>query len=493
MPPDISTFESILDEHAGAIAERPTLCVAWSGGLDSTVLLDLARRSRAGRRGDLFAVHVDHATGPDSTRHADFCRRVAARWQVPLTVESIAPVEGEQASEAELRLQRYAAIADAAEASTADLVMTAHQADDAVETALLNFVRGTGAAGFSTLSRRTMLVEPGQESGPIAAWPDLPILRPLLGFERPELREYAEERGLAWVTDPSNLGDRFARNRLRREVLPELRREAGSLEPMLRTLDNLAADAEAIEARVDELLAESERSRPSVDSLAFETAPLAGAAEAELTALLRRAAHRLPGRVGWQRDTLQEAAAAIAEVGGGELDRRRLSLRGAVLIVEPDSTTLARVHERGGRDLERRRAVPMALEVETPGSLPWFDRRIRWEVLEPTDPLGFPTVDRVAWFDADELPDRLEVRGPAAGETLPALGMESHKSVADILRAADVPRSRRWRWPCLAEGSQQDEPGECLWVCGLRQSRRGAVDASTNHVLAVEILSPDAS
>ena len=138
------------------------LCVAWSGGLDSTVLLDLVDRVAPGLGLEVCAVHVDHRLHEESAEAAAFCRQWAHRRGIALRLEEV-EVAGGASVEQQARLQRYAAVGQAAEAMGADLVLTAHQADDAVETALLHLTRGTGLRGLTSLApgrERSFTVSP---------------------------------------------------------------------------------------------------------------------------------------------------------------------------------------------------------------------------------------------------------------------------------------------------------------------------------------------
>jgi tRNA(Ile)-lysidine synthase len=486
MPPTPSDVADHLEASLGDGWVSGTLVVAWSGGLDSTVLLDLADRIGHESGLEVAAVHVHHHTRASADADAAFCRRIATRRGLPLFVEDLDPVRDSASLEAQLRRQRYAAIGEAAERLEADLVVTGHHADDAVETALMRFIRGTGTEGLANLSRRRAH-RSADAPGPVASWPGIALSRPLLACRRDELRQYAESRSLDWRRDPTNRSTDHTRNRIRQRVVPELEKEAGSLAPMLRTLDNVADDADALSTRADRLFERIRRPNPSFGSVALETDRLAELASSETTALLRHAGRELPSPPRWTRNQLREAVEAIREVDAGDTNHRRVTIGGAVLIVEPAHTVFVRTRERGGRELADRRAIPREISITEPNTIQWFDHRLRLEPIAPDDPEDFPDSAAVAWFDAAPLPDTLQLRGPGPGESFQAIGKQGQMALSEVLRDGDVPRSTRWRWPCLAHSpSKENEPGDCLWVCGLRQSRRAAVSTETDHVLEVE-------
>ncbi len=478
----VETLDRFQDDWTGR-----TFVVGWSGGLDSTVLLDLLRRVAHRHELELVAVHVHHHLHEHARTRAAFCQATAANWKLRLLVEEISPREATPSLEAQLRRQRYGALGEAAERVGADLVLTAHQANDAVETALMRFLRGTGGAGLTNLAPKNAF-HPEDEPGPVVSWPNIALLRPLLSLDRDSLSKYARERRLKWRDDPANTNPSFTRNRLRQRVVPHLKREAGSLQPMLRTLDNVADETAHLSSGVRRLREQSRRPAPSFGAIAFETKSLAATSRTELTALLRRSAHELPSPPRWTRERLEAAVDAVDAVHSGRSNHERLALAGATLVVEPTRVTLAQSHGRGGRDLLDRRAVPRSLPLEPEVSVRWFDQALSGRILTPDTPTDFPTRRDTAWFDADHLFDPLKIRGPIPGEQFSALGASGTTSLSDVLRSHCIPRSRRWHWPCLASpGRSDDQEGECLWVCGLRQSQSATITASTEHVFEVKI------
>jgi tRNA(Ile)-lysidine synthase len=186
------------------------LCVAYSGGLDSTVLLAaLARRSGPLASLPLRAIHVDHGLLPESQQWSRRCGEIAAALGVPcrlLQVDAHAPRGA--SPEAWARRVRRAAFAAALAAD--ECLLTAQHADDQLETVLLQLLRGGGPAGIAGMPRSAPLGRGWQ-------------LRPLLGVTRAGLRRWADAQRLEWVEDPGNRDLRFDRNYLRHAVLPQLR------------------------------------------------------------------------------------------------------------------------------------------------------------------------------------------------------------------------------------------------------------------------------
>jgi len=171
----------------------PKYVVAVSGGVDSVVLLDMLAQVP---ENDIIVAHFDHGIRPESPEDALFVGALASQYGYPfeMTREELGP----DASEELARNRRYAFLRELAETHDAQLV-TAHHADDAVETVAINLHRGTGWRGLAVL-----------DSG---------ISRPLLGSTKSDLIEYARRRNLTWREDSTNATDAYLRNRLRRDIV----------------------------------------------------------------------------------------------------------------------------------------------------------------------------------------------------------------------------------------------------------------------------------
>lgn len=211
--------------RSGLIRPGDGIVVALSGGVDSVVLLDLLLRLPAGWELRLSAAHFDHAMRPESADDAAWVAAHCRERGVPL---DSARASTSPRSEAEARAARYEFLRQVARTRDARRIATAHQADDQAETVLFRIIRGTGLRGLRGIpARRGMLV------------------RPLLPFRRVEIEAHARESALHWREDPSNLDLRFARNRIRHDLLPALERGSPDVRRALRHLARAAAQAEA--------------------------------------------------------------------------------------------------------------------------------------------------------------------------------------------------------------------------------------------------------
>lgn len=216
----------------------------------------LAAATRLLPAGSLRALHVDHALHADSAEWERRCAGAAARLGVAYRSLRVAvePARG-TGLEAAARAARYAALARLLEPG--ETLLTAHHADDQLETLLLRLLRGTGVRGLRG-------VLPRAPFGPGF------LARPLLGFTRAELRAQAERWGLDWLEDPSNRCLQFDRNYLRAAVLPALRARWPRAAQTAVRLGAAAEDAEQIlaEAARADLEAAGGAARPAAAALA---------------------------------------------------------------------------------------------------------------------------------------------------------------------------------------------------------------------------------
>lgn len=223
-----------------------SLAVALSGGLDSMALLRLARDWAAQQNVALYAFHVHHGLSENADAWLAHCAAACAALGIPFDHRRVAVEKGKSGIEAAARKLRYAALGEMCRAHGARLLLTAHHLDDQAETVLLQLLRGAGPAGLSGMDAANHA--PG-----LLGDPDLVMARPLLGVSREELEAYAQEQGIVWVEDESNLDPRYARNALRHTVMPAL---AASFPGFQQRVARSAIHAASSQRLLDELAAQ---------------------------------------------------------------------------------------------------------------------------------------------------------------------------------------------------------------------------------------------
>ncbi|WP_166252492.1 tRNA lysidine(34) synthetase TilS [Marinobacter salicampi] len=188
------------------------LWVAFSGGLDSTLLLHLAHDLFSGRNEgpSVHAIHINHQLQTNAAATERHCREICDQLDVPLVIEPVdlALAESRAGLEAAARNARYRVFETLLQRR--DVLLMAHHSDDQAETVLFRLIRGSGLAGLGGMPK-TRVLGLGQ------------LHRPLLEFGRAELECWAVQAGIDWVDDPSNSDRTFDRNFLRHEVMPVLK------------------------------------------------------------------------------------------------------------------------------------------------------------------------------------------------------------------------------------------------------------------------------
>ncbi|BAN75484.1 MULTISPECIES: tRNA lysidine(34) synthetase TilS [Lacticaseibacillus] len=190
-------------------APHTRVLVAVSGGVDSMVLLDLAVRAPDL---DVVVATFDHRLRSESRQEQAFVVAAAAQYQVPVVTGVWHRESTDTASEAAARQARYEFLAASAETQHATVVMTAHHADDQLETVLFRLGRSGDPAALVGIRADQ-------------SWHGKRLVRPLLGYSKAALRAYAQAHDIEFRDDASNNDTRYARNQLRHEVIPAYKRQ----------------------------------------------------------------------------------------------------------------------------------------------------------------------------------------------------------------------------------------------------------------------------
>ena len=202
--------------------------VAFSGGIDSTVLLHALADCHGKIEQQVVAVHVDHALHPDSTSWESHCQQFAEGLGIQYLSRQVAVAEDTGSGpEAAARQARYAAFHQLV--NPGDCLLSAHHEDDQAETLLLNLMRGSGFAGLAGI-------------GAMQDFSQGRLLRPLLGIPLAAIEAYAARHKLSWLEDPSNSDTRFDRNFLRKEIMPKLASRWPAVSARLKQSADLAGE-----------------------------------------------------------------------------------------------------------------------------------------------------------------------------------------------------------------------------------------------------------
>ena len=392
--------------QSGLIGQAEPLLVLLSGGGDSVALLDIATRLGSA----VTALHVNYGLRDGAKEDEEFVRQLAARIGVDLHVHHVTlPAEGNLQELA--RDARYSLAEQLAEGDYA----AAHTASDQAETVLYRLAVSPGSRALHGMApRRGRLV------------------RPLLEVTRGEVRDYLRARGLEWREDPSNADRRFARARVRHDVVDALRELSPAAERTIaETARQLRDEAEVLDAAVAEAL-QALGGGPALSLDALREHP---------PAVQRLVLRSLAGRA-LSRQELDRL------LGMGERGTTSIDLGGGLRAVAEYGT----LRFSRAPDAE----PPAPVELAVPGRARFGD----WEVEARLEGPGDVAVT--------DLGPAVTVRSWRDGDRMRPVGLGGTKSLQDLFTDRKVPRALRRTLPVVEAG------GEIVWVAGVAVDERFA-------------------
>jgi tRNA(Ile)-lysidine synthase len=412
--------EAALDAARASGLVRPgePLLVMVSGGGDSVALLDIALRLGA----DVAALHVNYGLREGAAADEALVRELATGLSVPLHAHNVTLPAGNTQENA--RDARYALAERVAEGDYA----AAHTASDQAETVLYRLAVSPGSRALHGMApRRGRLV------------------RPLLAVTRDELRDYLRSRGLAWREDPSNADRRFARARVRHDVLDALRELSPAAERTIaETARQLRDEAEVLGVAVDDVLREL-GGGPAISLDALREHP-----PALQRLVLRQLAEQAaaPGLPAAPRPLSRQEADALLGLGGE--GTKSVDLGGGLRAVSEYGTLrFTRSPDAG---------PPEPVELAVPGRARFGD----WELEARTDRPGDVAVTNLG--------PAVTVRAWRDGDRMRPAGLGGTKSLQDLFTDRKVPRALRRTLPVVEAGDA------IVWVAGVAVDERFAAE-----------------
>lgn len=437
-------FESGIARYIGrhgVLRPYDKVIVALSGGADSVALL--AALTALGYR--CTAAHCDfHLRGEESERDRRHALQTAQGLGVECRVEHFDTTayarEKGISIEMAARELRYGWFERLRRELDADSIAVAHHRNDNVETFFLNLLRGTGIAGLTGMSPRRDR-----------------IIRPFLGVSRADILAYLDARGLAYVTDSSNLSNDYRRNRLRNVVLPMLEREfPGATEAICRTMECLSDNRRLMDEYVAEqrrryidgnavALANLMKKRPDAEALLFELMRPYGFNDTQTRGMLDAS------------DTSGQrfiSPTHLAVTHGGRLQ------------LAPRETE---------SDADNEHAIDLRHSIESP---------IRLDIREfDYAPGRRLTFDReTLYLDAEALEGnpQFALRRWRHGDRIAPFGMKGSRLVSDIFSDAHLSLLDKQRtWLLTRDGT-------ILWIVGLRASRHYPLTPATRRAISIK-------
>jgi tRNA(Ile)-lysidine synthase len=465
------------------------VAAAVSGGADSVALLLLLDELRGELGIVLSVVHVNHKLrGAESDEDERFVAELAkARGlechfaNLPLTGTRSPSEAGPQlvaGLEAKARKLRYDFCRELARTARFNKIATGHTLDDQAETLLLRIFRGTGIRGLAGVHPRIALLEEGRAVGE--------IVRPLLGFRRPELRHYLQSHGQKWREDSSNENVAFLRNRVRQRLLPLIGAEFGDA-----AIEHMAELAEI--ARAEEEWAATNAAETRAPNLILEVEPLLALPLASARRLVRAWIETNAPEVSISFRLIEETL----DLARGEAGKK-IELPGVAACTDDDGnkadgrgdrprTVRPKSVRRGRNELALEREASDADDYQytlnVPGeiAIPELETRIEARIVKVE---SVPADERDGLIDPAHIGAKLIIRNWRAGDRYWPAHTGSDKKVKELLGDRHATGAQKKLWPVVV-----NEEGSLVWMRGFAVP--AAWRAAGRKAICIQLTSPN--
>jgi len=434
--------------------------VAVSGGPDSVCLLDILNSLKDDLGIELIVAHLDHGLRPgEDEPETRFVEALAGSLDLPFKAGKAGPgiKQGRGSLEERARHARYEFLEKVKSSFSAQKIAVGHNLNDQAETILMRLLRGSGPSGLAGIP-------------PIR---DEKIIRPLIELTCSEIAVYLEQRGLAYMTDSSNLETRYLRNKIRLELLPELKKYQPRIVELLgQTGEIMRRDNEWLEAEagtwVEKHAEITNNGQIQVHLPSFRELP-----------------EGLQNRI--IRDILRITGKGLRRVSSRHIEAiHHAAMEGKAQSVFnlPNNIVVKKVYERLVFSVMKQTG-PMEFRylLDRPGTFhldaPGYDislRQIKKNALH--DMKASPWT---VFMNADLLDFPLLIRNSRPGDRFVPLGMNGHKKIKDLFIDLKVPSEERKRIPVLINKKT------LIWVCGFRIDDRYKITPQTRNILIVSL------
>ena len=441
------------------ISPGDKVLVAVSGGADSIALLYILKQFSKELGFELFVAHLNHlARRDESNKDASFVEKEAVKLSLPFFSDKIDVKKSllKSSFQESARILRYQFLEDVLMSIKGNKIALGHNADDQIETIIMNLLRGTGLRGLAGIQK-----ERGH------------IIRPLLSCSRLEIEQFLDEQNLSYRKASSNNDSKYLRNRIRHEVIPFLKKFNPDISGNLLGLAEIARGEERwMSEKTREVysqLVTSETRGVCVEITEFESQPIAMKRR-----LVREIFYRLSG-------SLRKVSALHIQQVLRLCSRARvgssLNLPGNVSVI----CKYEAVHFFLADDLASTEIDKKTKRLEIPGVtiLPQIRVQFITRIVEP--PMPKYINPKQAYLDFEKTGDNIKIRFFQPGDRFVPLGMDGNKKLKSYFIDQKVPRKER---PCIP--ILTNDVDDIIWVYGERISNLFRVGENTKKVLFIE-------
>jgi len=434
----LSDFKKHINQNLSFLTESKIL-IAISGGIDSVVLTHICHKTKL----DIALAHCNfNLRAAESDADEAFVLELASQLKVDVFTErfdtQIYANENKCSIQMAARELRYTWFSELAEQLNVDYILTAHHADDNLETFLINFTRGTGLEGLTGIPEINGM-----------------FVRPLLPFSSLDIEQFAKDHNIKWRDDSSNTSVKYLRNKLRHEVIPILKDINPSLlQSFQNTTENLNDTADIVEESLNAVL---KRAILTIDEhhMAFKVSEFKKVNNSK--AYLYEA-FKAYGFTEWQ-DVVNLLDAETGKQVFSKTHR---------LIKNRDALLLSEIHSESSETIS---ISEHEKQVETPFGTLFFDE---------ADAILGKRLDTI-YVDKDLLNFPLTIRTYREGDIFYPLGMTGKKKVSKYFKDEKLSLLEKENTWLLCSGDT------IVWVINRRADNRFKVSGNTKHILKVEL------
>jgi tRNA(Ile)-lysidine synthase len=457
IPQIISRVKRLIHSHQ-MIVPGEQIGIGVSGGIDSVVLLDILANIRETLHISMMILHLNHGIrGKEADRDQHFVQDLSKNYALPCFTRKVDIPHYLDATSLSLqegaREMRYRFFEDMMETHKIDKVALGQTADDQAETVLMRFIKGGGARGLKGI--------------PYVR--EEKYVRPLLDIWREEIRVYAQQRGLPFVEDSSNLNMKYLRNRIRHELIPYLKDYNPRIKQRLVQLSQLLGE--------DDLYLEwlTETLTKKITQLDNEVAIPISLFIASPLPLQARVLQTSFARISSGSVLAYPHIRGIMRMVREGMGTKKVSLPGGLWAIKVYDTLFLRKGEWSNDEGLKE------ITLQVPGWTPLQGLGIGIDATVLEGHTSPPSEPREAYLDYDRLDFPLLVRSYQPGDSFIPMGMKGKKKIKKFFIDLKIPRAERRKLPLVITGDT------VCWVAGCRIDERFKINEGTKKTLKLTL------